>query len=175
MADFSTPTGRGPLPPMAPNTASGRPGPQGVAGWLLLLCLMLTVVGPLITAGLLVQHHLGWPPSLAGLRSQPLPALLLALASVLVEAGSIVYGLYAGLRLWLLRPAAVNTAKAALLWGLVASVATLTLQWLAGPTVGAAGGLLHTINLGLLPDLVFFTASFAYLNKSARVQATYLV
>ncbi len=164
-----------------PRTAPARtpshrdPAPHRVGGWLLLLCLMLTVVGPLITAGLLVQQHLGWPPSLDHGRSLPLSAQVLALVSVLVEAGSIGYGLYAGLRLWLLRPGAVNTAKLALLWGLAASVATLTLQWLAGPAVGTTGSLLHTINLGLLPDLVFFTASFAYLNKSARVRATYPV
>lgn len=164
MADVSNPLS---------TPTSGGPVPQGVGGWLLLLCLMLTVLGPLISAVLLVQHHLGLPPSLVGVRSLPVAAQVLALVSVPLEAGSIAYGLYAGLRLWRVQPGAVNTAKLALLWGLAASVLTLTLQWVAGPSSGAADGLLHTLNLGLLPDLVFFTASFAYLNKSARVRATY--
>lgn len=166
MADSDTPS----------NTPTHRRAvPQGVGGWLLLLCLMLTVVGPLITTGLLVRQHPGWPPGLAPGRSLSMLAQLLASLSLLAEAGSMLYGIYAGLGLWRRRPGAVRSAKAALLLGLAANAVSVTAQWVVGPSAQAAGGLLHALNLGLLPDLVFFTASFAYLNKSARVQATYLV
>lgn len=159
------------MPSTGQDAAALRPVLHGVAGWLLLLCLMLTAIGPLITTGLLVQHHLGWPPSLAPARSLPALAQVLALVSVLVEAGSLLVGIRAGLGLWSLRPGAVGAAKTALLLGLAASAVTVTLRWVAGSPADA--GLLHTINLRLLPDLVFFTAAYAYLNKSARVQATY--
>ena len=161
MIDIPTPSGQHQAPPAGPGQAGAPPGPRGVGGWLLLLCVMLTIVGPLIVLGLLLLYCQGRPASL-GLA-----------AVVLLQAGSTAYGMYAGLGLWALRPGALQRAKKALLYGLAANVVTAVVQLAAGPAAGSASGLLNSVMLQLLPDLVFFTACFAYLNKSARVQATY--
>ncbi len=145
-------------------------GPSvGVRGWLLVLCLMLTVVGPLISAGLWVHQvdlamaHIQKPHGL--------PAALLI--STLIELGSVVFGMYAGYQLWRIQPGALSTGKKALLLGLAADVIAGVLQAAAGPAVWLDSALLNGVTASLMPSLIFFTLGFGYLNKSARVQAIY--
>ena len=162
MTDVTHPPGSqpGPSDPAADN---------GIGGWLLVLCLMFTVVGPLVSAGLVVDRYQSLAPYFAGLRYLQLAAAL----CTVIETGSVVFGIYAGQQLWAVRPGAVNTAKNALLWGLAANAVSAALLLITGPPSATDGPLLDALLLHLLPDLIFFTACFAYLNKSARVQATY--
>lgn len=146
-----------------------QPGHPPVGGWLLALCLLLTVVGPVVTVGLLA--HGDWPFALH-LAAAPGRQLALGLAG-LVDAAGAALGAYAGWRLWAVRPGAVATAKTALLWGLAANAVAAALLLVAGPTSAADGPLLHQFTLRLIPDITCFTACFAYLNKSRRVHNTY--
>ncbi|QPF75024.1 DUF2569 family protein [Roseateles sp. DAIF2] len=143
--------------------------PRGVRGWLLLLCLMFVLIGPLLSLGLMWHSYQELAPIAASAASAGSRiALWLALA---LMAGAIAYGIHAGLALWRLRPGAVRTAKRALLLGLAADIVLTLLEVLAAGPV--AGRLLPRLEIALLPSLLFFTLAYAYLNRSRRVQATY--
>ena len=140
---------------------------QGVRGWLLVLCLMLTVVGPAISVWLMAHEHADAAQSFAG--SLGLQAAVVC--SLLLTACAVAFGAYAGLRLWLIRPGAVNTAKLALLVGLAVDIVTTAIE--AAVAQEPSGQLLFQVEVSVIPSLVFFTLCFAYLNRSKRVHATY--
>ena len=158
-----------------PPMARARPGPgpdakyHGVRGWLLVLCLMLVVIGPVVSAWLMADQYARFAPFFAG--SPGLQAAILV--SQLIAAATLVFGIYAGLRLWRVRPNAVGTAKRALLFGLVADIVTTAVDVVVGQAPDASDRLLYQVEVNLIPSLIFFTLCFAYLNKSKRVQATY--
>jgi Protein of unknown function (DUF2569) len=146
-----------------------RPSPKhkGVRGWLLVLCLMLTIVGPAISVWLMADEYTSAAPFL----SASLSTRVLMFGSLVLMACSVAFGAYAGLRLWLIRPNAVNTAKHALLFGLATDVVTTTIE--AATALVPNDSLLFQVQVGVIPSLVFFTLCFAYLNRSKRVYATY--
>ncbi len=141
----------------------------GVRGWLLVLCLMLTVVGPLISAWLVVIEYMQFAPLFAS--SWGLQAAIFFTSAI--TACSIIFGIYAGVRLWSVQPGAVNTAKNALLFGLTVDILTTTIQLAVWPESTAEGRLFNEVTISVIPSLVFFTVCLAYLNKSTRVEATY--
>ena len=169
MHDFSDPHGGHPGESIRPSALPGMLDDTGVRGWLLVLCLMLTVVGPLISTWLVTDEYLAFAPDFAS--SRGLQAAIFV--SIALTACSVAFGVYAGLRLWSIRPGAVNTAKHALLLGLAVDIVTTVLQIAAGPTSTAQARVLHEVTMSLIPSLIFFTVSFAYLNRSTRVHATY--
>lgn len=134
-----------PTPILPAPVAATPPLPGG----LRVLCLLLVVVAPAIAAlllGLDVVAMAARPQPGVG----PLAALL---ASSLLNAGSVGYGIFAGVRLWQRQPRAVDVAKRALLMGLAVDVATTAL----------AADAQHPFLAGLLPGALFFTLCFAYL------------
>ena len=169
MADFITPDGSRPRESAHPITSPDTSGRKGVRGWLLVFCLMLTVIGPLISSWLMAYKYVSLEPSFAVSRSLEVATFI----SIVIEACSVAFGVYAGIRLWSIRPGAVDTAKQALLIGLAANVVTTALLIATGPTSNAEGRLLHEVTMKLIPDFIFFAVCFAYLNKSSRVHVTY--
>ena len=148
---------------------SSQPGaePKAVRGWLLVLCVMLTVVGPIIAVWLMVHEYSNAAP----LATKPFAIQVSVLASLLLSACAVAFGAYAGMRLWLIRPDAVTTAKRALLFGLAVDVVTTTIQ--ATTALDPSDRFLFQVEVSLVPSLIFFTLCFAYLNRSKRVYATY--
>ena len=151
-----------------------RPGPsshleiRGVHGWLLALCLMLTVIGPAIAAWLMVVEYTNAEP----LFRESVGVRAAALGTLLLSGSSVVFGACAaGLRLWLVLPNAVSTAKHALLFGLAVDIVTTALEAAAARV--PSGQLLFQVEIGLIPTLIFFTVCYTYLNQSKRVYATY--
>jgi hypothetical protein len=140
---------------------------KGVRGWLLALCLMLTVVGPVISAWLMVNEYNSATPLAAS--STAVQASVLA--SLFLSACAVAFGAYAGMRLWLIRRNAPTTAKSALLFGLAVDVVTTTIQ--VATAQDPSDRLLFQVEVSLVPSLIFFTLCFAYLNRSKRVYATY--
>lgn len=162
MTDFTTPDG---------SLQTDMSRRKGVRGWLLVFCLMLTLVGPLISSWVMAEKYQSLAPFFAGSRSLEAAVFI----SIVIEACSVAFGVYAGIGLWSIRPGAVDTAKKALLLGLAANVVTTALLIATGPASAAEGRLLHQLTINIIPDLIFFTVCFAYLNKSTRVQLTYQV
>ena len=130
---------------------------------------MLTVVGPAISAWLVATEYANFVPFFA--RSHGIQAAILA--SLLIKACSVAFGVFAGIRLWLIRPKAVSTAKQALLVGLAADVVTATIEVVTAQVQAGNDRLLYQVEVNLIPSLIFFTLCFAYLNRSKRVYATY--
>jgi hypothetical protein len=140
---------------------------NGVRGWLLALCLMLTVLGPIISVWLMAYAYIEAAP----LASKSFGVQVSVLASLLLSACAVAFGAHAGLQLWLIRPNAVNTAKHALLFGLAIDVFTTAIEAVTASVPGVR--LLFLIEVSLIPSAIFFTLCFAYLNRSRRVFATY--
>ena len=140
---------------------------RGVRGWLLALCLMLTVIGPAIAVWLMVIEYTGAEP----LFSESPSRQAAAIGSLVLSGCSVLFGAYAGLRLWLVLPNAVRTAKYALLFGLAVDIVTTAFEAAAAQVPGHQ--ILFHVELGLIPTLIFFTVCFTYLNQSKRVSATY--
>ena len=147
-----------------------RTGPRaGIRGWLLALCLMLTVVGPLISVWLMAEQHAAWQAQLEssmGLRMAFVVCLLAA-------TGSALFGVYAGVRLWRVLPNAVNTTKSALLAGLAADIVITVIEVAVAQPSTAGGNFLDQTVFQLVPCLIFFTVCFAYLQRSRRVDVTF--
>jgi hypothetical protein len=149
--------------------ASTQQQPKGVGGWLLVLCLMLTLVGPGISIWLMTHELAAFSPYFPG--SPGLRATILA--SLAVTAIAEAFGVFAGILLWLVRPGAVKIAKTALLLALTVDIATTALYAALGQTPVADGAFIRGITAHMIPSLIFFTLCFGYLNKSNRVSATY--
>jgi len=133
-----------------------RGGPEGVGGWLLLLCGLLLLWHPL-TFGLAASQALNALP----LRGLPL-AFLLA-GRLLVTA----VGIAAGLALLTRRPAAVTLAIAALAASAAADLFTYLTPYmpsnrLPGDTIWFVG-----------ESLLYHAAWLMYLVRSIRVRNTY--
>ena len=140
---------------------------QGVRGWLLVLCLMLTVVGPAISVGLVAHEYVNSMRVFSGSPGDKVAVI----SSLLLTACAAAFGVYAGLRLWLVRPKAVTTAKLALLFGLAADIVATTIE--AATAQVPSERLLFQTEVSVIPSLIFFTLCFAYINRSKRVHATY--
>src|SRR5580704_15804146 len=83
-------------------TQDSKPVYEGLGGWLLFLCVSLTLVGPLLTLGYLVwliylNTYYVVPEWV------PIEILLLPLLAV--------FSVYAGVALWTLRPRGVRIVK----------------------------------------------------------------
>jgi hypothetical protein len=142
--------------------------PTGIRGWLLVLCLMFTIVGPLISTWLMIEEYEAFAPHVVGSRGLQVTLL----ASMLAAMGSTLFGIYAGLRLWMIQASAVRTAKIALLIGLAADILITAIDVVAGATRADADLLSQTL-FHLVPSLIFFTICFAYLQRSHRVYVTF--
>ena len=168
MADFIEPIGRA-SGAAAPDDARARfHDPRGVEGWLLVLCLMFVVVGPLLTVWL--QAH-ALTPIHRGLDGGGLTRF--AAASLAIQACSVAFGICAGMRLWRVRPGAVATARQSLLFGLAADMLCTALDMTTADGSSVLGPWHGDYSWRMVPQWVFFTVCYAYLNRSARVRATW--
>jgi len=156
---------------MNPPAAAGKSRNElaGVAGWLLALCLFLTLIGPAISAWLLVERHAAVAPQVSD--SAAFYAVLLA--SMLLTVAATIYGVVAGLCLWRVRPGAVATARRALWAGLAADIVGAAFDVATQPMLAAGSPFLRHLLWQVVPDLVAFTACLGYLQHSRRVFVTY--
>ena len=147
------------LPTLLP-AGSARP-PGGVMGWLLVLCLSLTILGPF------VQGRIAWT-ALRNLATTSITAngTMLRLSSVgAIYAGLSMLSFCAGLLLWLEEPWGVSVGKA-YLW--IAPTLVIPLYLIL-----ALGGLrVHLLRV-VFGRLAYSVVSYAYLSTSKRVRETY--
>jgi hypothetical protein len=133
-----------------------RRGPEGVGGWLLLLCRLLVVFHPL---------------SLAVTASSVLSALSvrgMAVALILILRLVVVgFGMAAGRALQTVQPGAVTLAKAALLLSAATDVFVYTTSYF--PNNRLPGDTVYYV----IASLAYHGAWLAYLLRSRRVRATY--
>lgn len=132
--------------------------PSGVGGWLLVLCIILTIVVP---ADIAYQ-------TILALRSGP---SLSGFVFILVSWCLAIFSLTAGLLLWRARPGAVTTAKLFLLTQVAFAVVVYVNNLLASSHSPESA---QDLALAILPvPFSFAIIWYSYLSKSRRVQATY--
>jgi hypothetical protein len=143
-----------PIPSMQPKL-------NGVGGWLLLLCLSLTIVAPIWQARIAVMafRNLMFPGHLE-------QTTLLRLASVFViYAGLAILSFVCGIMLWSENPRGVNAAKVYLVLAAVTIITLHSILKLSG---------MHFDLLRIVFGRVGYAFIwYSYLLKSVRVQQTY--
>ncbi len=144
---------------------------EGVGGWLLVLCIVLTIGTPFVAAHNLISNFQQASSEFEYIRGlEEYLFFVMGLRLFLV-----IFSMHAGISLWTERPRAVRTAKIYLwlfLVGLIVGVATffLMVDW----PKERMQILIREVTIEVAQSLIFFTVCYLYLTRSKRVKATYL-
>lgn len=141
----------------------------GVKGWLLLFCVILTIISPV---GGTIVIFTGMPVLLEFVGRFPKVVEALICMGIL-SAGVMAFSIYAGIALWTIRRGAVKIAKIFLVVYLVYASGIPFLLLMVGLPPSYDEGISRAVFKGIIRGLVFFGVWFAYLTKSKRVKATY--
>jgi Protein of unknown function (DUF2569) len=143
--------------------------PTRVGGWLLLFCLTLTVFSPLITLSSLAAGYgqvSKYFDEFPGLR-------VITVIDTLLSLGLMAFSIYAGTRLWSIRPRAVQIAKRYLLCLLGYYAVGTTLPFLSGLPSAANWAMMAALVKDTLRGVFYLAVWYSYLHMSERVKATY--
>lgn len=142
----------------------------GVGGWLLLLCILLTIIQPafaIFTLSVSYNEVSQYYALFPGLKSNYELTIMIA---VIMGILSIRAGIY----LWQKLPEAVEVAKNYLKLNLFVSIAVAFLPFTAGLPSEMNSFLMSNTIYSIFGALVFFFLWHTYLNRSKRVKATYI-
>ena len=149
-------------------TSEVQPKYKGVGGWLLLLCLTLTIFRPLFTLIGLVSAL-----NTASLLSTQFPSFFtFVVIDTILSVGLMCFSIYAGVALWTVKSGAVKIAKTYLLVFIAYAVIENFLLF----TVGLPSQSDIVLEEGIkqiIRSAAYFFVWYAYLTKSERVKATY--
>jgi hypothetical protein len=151
-----------------------RRGPRGVRGWLLFLCLNLTIIIPFLS---LYQVN-------CALRIFYLPgaqiqrvifkhALLYNILTIAVMLFLTIFSFYSGLKLWGEKPKAEKTAKIFLLTQLFLIIIIFSIRLIVPFYFDSYTFTLKIIITALIPSMFYFMVWYLYLSYSRRVRNTY--
>ena len=136
---------------------------------MLLFCLVLTVFSPLITVGSLAFGFAGSSEYFA-----QFPGLLvITVVDTILSVSLMAFSIYAGVRLWGIRPGAVRMAKIYLLCFLAYLAVSAVLPFMAGLPSAANEAMIGEVARDTFSGVIYFAIWYSYLNKSQRVRATY--
>ncbi|MCX5807093.1 MAG: DUF2569 family protein [Proteobacteria bacterium] len=142
---------------------------KGVKGWLLLMCISLTILDPSsIFLNLIIITNLTKP----FFNKHP-ELLKMVLINGICSIGLAVFSVYAGLSLWKILPNAVTTAKKYLLAISLYSIFSIFIPTLVGLQAETIKGISGNNVLNSLLTVLYASAWYLYLKKSRRVMATY--
>jgi hypothetical protein len=143
---------------------------HGVKGWLLLLCLILTIISPAAHLG---QLEMEWQEfnSLFGTYPHLRDAVVI---ETLLTLGLMAYSIYAGFVLWSFKFGAVKIAKSYLLAWLICSIARpFIFVSIADLPTAFIDEILDEGGKNVVISILTFAIWFTYLYRSKRVRATY--
>jgi hypothetical protein len=147
---------------------------RGIKGWLLLLCLNLTIFNPAsylyeVNCTLDLFNYTRNKILLFMFNKVLLYNILLIVTMVFLA----IFSFYAGLRLWEVKPRAVKIAKIFLIMQLsLTSIIVITGPFMTLP-LGGNENILRDIMKRLIPSLLNFSLWYLYLGYSRRVFTTY--
>ena len=143
---------------------------DSVRGWLLLLCIGLTVISPAFG----VLNGLG-TLGLVATEASELTAMGVAylVMEAVISFAFVGFALYAGVSLWRIRPGALNLAKLFFVMVLVVSIAELLILVVLDIPQFYEDILMPMAIVFAIRAFIFCIIWFNYLNKSKRVLATY--
>lgn len=140
-----------------------------VGGWLLLLCIGLTVVSPILVTIGIVRGYVGDSPHF-----DQFPRLrVVRLIDTVLRIALTTYGVWVGLRLITVRPGAVQTAKRYFQVSLAYLLVAALLPFAAGLPPEVNPTLAIAVAQQTVPALIGVALWYAYLVRSKRVKATY--
>jgi hypothetical protein len=142
---------------------------KGVKGWLLLLCLLLTVLEPFET----VVVVFGGSDIMASLPKVSPQMYWFSIVNGIVGIGLAVFSLYAGLSLWKVTIGAVDVARAYLVLSAGASVGLLGAAVLFGITKEFSEATMQFNLTGVGVTVLYAYSWLLYLSRSRRVRNTY--
>jgi hypothetical protein len=146
-----------------------EPQYKGVGGWLLFLCIGLTILTPLVILGSLAKGY-----SVASQYFDRFPGLLaITVIDTILSLGIVAFSIYAGTGLWRIRPGAVRMAKGCLLCFLAYHVVIAILPFVAGLPSAANEAMIYPAVKHILKSVLSLAIWYSYLNKSKRVSVTY--
>lgn len=155
-----------PLPQPAP---AGDDKLVGVKGWLRFLCVVLTVINPLIAGGQWSQAQRDMPQLVA-----KYPGLETVMN---LETGCVfllmILSIRAGMRLYRLHPQAVNTARRYFYVVLLYQPLTVAMPYLADLPAPVRDAMASAMATGAVKGVMAAGIWLAYLGVSKRVKATY--
>ena len=135
----------------------GGKNPGGVGGWLLLFCLVLTLIIPAFSL-----YQVNCDLSLLLLPQGGLllfvwsrASYYLAIVNLVAVAGIAVFSFTSGYRLWARKKGAVKTAKIFLLAQLFLALSLLTLQHIFMPQRRRPGTLTVALAVQVIPPVLF--------------------
>ncbi len=144
---------------------------QTVGGWLLLLCVLLTVITPIRTSyNLIIGYH-----AVAQYFELVTTIETLFYIDAFLSSIIIVLSIRAGWALWSIKPGAVKIAKNYLLIYLGYVFIISLLPFTAGLSPEINRAMIPGIVEAAVYKLVFFGVWYSYLSVSKRVKATYVV
>jgi hypothetical protein len=149
--------------------APAEPRYKGVGGWLLLLCIGLTVFTPLNNIG---SFAVGYSESAKYFDQFP-GLLVITLIKTPLILGLTVFSFYVGVGLWSIRPGAVKMAKQYLLCFLGYHAFAAILPFMAGLPSAATKAMIGPVAVEILMSVIYFAVWYSYLSESKRVTATY--
>ncbi|MBP6941325.1 MAG: DUF2569 family protein [Syntrophorhabdaceae bacterium] len=142
---------------------------KGVKGWLLLLCVCLTVLDPfsafmtLIAATNAAKPHFDRYPEL----------FRLVLIGGICSTFLIVFSIYAGLSLWRVVPNAVTTAKRYFISAFIYALFSMFLPVIVGVSEKAFPEFSQGASINNVIVILYLAIWYLYLMRSKRVRATY--
>ncbi|MGA7578650.1 MAG: DUF2569 family protein [Desulfobaccales bacterium] len=149
---------------------------QEVRGWLLFLCINLTLIIPfssIYEASSALGMYLPGASSLQFFIFRQ--SLAYHLGVIAATTFLAIFSFYAGLCLWQLKPNAVKTVKLFLISQLLLMMLLMTLRPVTVFTLGASPGSFAATLPRLIPFLSYFGVWYAYLSFSRRVHLTYQI
>jgi len=157
------------IAPIEPDPTEPDSRLRGVRGWLLYLCLLLTVFQPLISIGLHAWTTLSVAPAFGRF-----PGLLpVIIVDNVLAAGLAVFSVYAGILLWRVRPGAVATARVFLFANFAYVLLAPLLMLLAGLPGELARQSVAESYTNIGGSIGGAVIWLTYLQTSKRVRATY--
>jgi hypothetical protein len=148
--------------------------PRGIKGWLLLLCLNLTIFIPasfIYEVNCIFDLFNSTKNKILLFMFKPL--LLYNIIIVVSMVCLAIFSFYAGLRLWEVKPRAVKIAKTFLIMQLsLTSIIVIIGPFMTLP-LGGNENILRDIMKRLIPSLLNFSLWYLYLRYSRRVFTTY--
>jgi hypothetical protein len=151
-----------------------KSSPRGVKGWLLLLCLNLTIFIPascLYEVNCIFDLFNSTKNKILLFMFKPL--LLYNMIIVVSMVSLAIFSFYAGLRLWEVKQRAVKIAKAFLITQFSLTFIIVIIRPFMTLPLGGNENIVAEILKRLLPSLLNFSLWYLYLSHSRRVFNTY--
>lgn len=142
---------------------------RGVGGWLLLLCIGLTVLSPILVAiGIARDYRVESP------YFERFPRLrVVLLIDIALRVALTAYGMWVGIRLATASPRAVQAAKRYFLVAVGYLIVAALLPFAADLPPDAHPAIAMAVARQTIPALLGIGLWYAYLVRSKRVRATY--